>query len=71
MHLRPCFSWLWHLDVNPFSLSSGSQAASLMADAPTQLQHARAVVDMYMERAKEGAKSALATLDDAEYKELK
>lgn len=42
-----------------------------MADAPSQLEHARAVLDMYLERAKEGAKNALAGLDDAEYKELK
>uniref|UniRef100_A0A674PKE4 Apolipoprotein A-Ib n=1 Tax=Takifugu rubripes TaxID=31033 RepID=A0A674PKE4_TAKRU len=48
-----------------------SQAASLMADPPSELEHFRSALSMYLDRAKERAHSALATLDDAEYKELK
>ncbi|TWW76681.1 apolipoprotein A-Ib [Takifugu flavidus] len=52
-------------------LAVGSQAASLMADAPTELEHFRSALNMYLDRVKERAHSALATLDDPEYKELK
>lgn len=50
---------------------SGSQAASLMADAPSELSHIRAVLDTYMDSAKESARKALAALDDPEYNDLK
>ncbi|XP_026155183.1 apolipoprotein A-I-like [Mastacembelus armatus] len=52
-------------------LAVGSQAASLQADAPSSLAHARAAVDVYLIQAKESVNNALAQLDDAEYKELK
>lgn len=42
-----------------------------MADAPSDLQHMRAALDVYLEGVKERAHHALAALDDAEYKELK
>lgn len=51
--------------------SAGSQAASLQADAPSQLAHIRAAADVYFTQAKEAAKRALNQLDDTEYKELK
>merc|ERR1711915_34895 len=52
-------------------LAVGSQGASLQADAPSQLAHVRAAMDVYMTQVKESAKRALDQLDDTEYKELK
>uniref|UniRef100_A0AAQ6INK6 Apolipoprotein A-Ib n=1 Tax=Anabas testudineus TaxID=64144 RepID=A0AAQ6INK6_ANATE len=52
-------------------LAVGSQAASLQADAPSQLAHFRAAADVYLDQVKETAKRALSHLDDAEYGELK
>merc|ERR1712189_156613 len=53
-------------------LAVGSQGASLMqADAPSQLAHVRAAMDVYLTQVKESAKRALDQLDDTEYKELK
>ncbi|AWO99325.1 Apolipoprotein AI isoform 6 [Scophthalmus maximus] len=52
-------------------LAVGSQAASLQADAPSQLEHARVVMDLYLTQVKESAKKALDQLDDTEYKTLK
>ncbi|KAG8002195.1 Apolipoprotein A-I [Nibea albiflora] len=52
-------------------LAVGSHAASVQADPPTQLAHARAAVDLYVNQVKESATRALAQLDDTEYKEIK
>ncbi|XP_023256300.1 apolipoprotein A-IV [Seriola lalandi dorsalis] len=52
-------------------LAVGSQAASLQADAPSQLAHLRAVMDIYLTQVKDSANRALDQLDDTEYKELK
>ncbi|XP_041850652.1 apolipoprotein A-I-like [Melanotaenia boesemani] len=52
-------------------LAVGSQAASLQADAPSQLAHIRSVADIYMTQVKEGAIKALEQLDDTPYQELK
>merc|ERR1711951_17288 len=45
--------------------------ALLQADAPSQLAHVRAAMDVYLTQVKESAKRALDQLDDTEYKELK
>lgn len=52
----------------PFFHFSGSQAAPMMADAPSQLQHVRAVADAYMTQAIARIKTALQSIDDAEMK---
>ncbi|KAK5599405.1 hypothetical protein CRENBAI_021751 [Crenichthys baileyi] len=52
-------------------LAVGCQAASLQADAPSQLAHIRSAVDVYLTQAKEGAIKALDQLDDTPYQELK
>jgi len=52
-------------------LAVGSQGASLQADAPSQLAHVRAAMDVYLTQVKDSAKRALDQLDDTEYKELK
>uniref|UniRef100_A0A672IN71 Apolipoprotein A-Ib n=1 Tax=Salarias fasciatus TaxID=181472 RepID=A0A672IN71_SALFA len=52
-------------------LAVGSQAASLQADAPSQLDHFRAVADVYAEQVREGAKRALEKLEGTQYSELK
>ncbi|WP_289449418.1 hypothetical protein, partial [Klebsiella pneumoniae] len=52
-------------------LAVGSQAASLQADAPSQLAHLRAALDVYLTQVKDSANRALDQLDDTEYKELK
>ncbi|KAK9520549.1 hypothetical protein VZT92_020427 [Zoarces viviparus] len=52
-------------------LAVGSQAATLQNDAPTQLAHARSVMNMYLDQVKESATRALDQLDDTEHKELK
>lgn len=67
------FSSILYESVTFFYLSHllGSQAASLMADAPSELEHMRSVLDIYLNGVKERIKAAVATLDDAEYKELK
>lgn len=55
----------------PFLSSLGSHAASLQADSPTQLDHIRSVMDMYMTQVKDSANKALDQLDDTEYAQLK
>ncbi|GLD68053.1 apolipoprotein A-I-like protein [Lates japonicus] len=52
-------------------LAVGSHAASLQADAPSQLAHIRSAMDVYLTQVKESAQRALAQLDDTEYRELK
>ncbi|XP_077422446.1 apolipoprotein A-I-like [Vanacampus margaritifer] len=52
-------------------LAVGCQAASLPADTPTALQHARATLDIFMTQMKESAQRALSHLDDTEYKGFK
>ncbi|CAK6974944.1 apolipoprotein A-I-like [Scomber scombrus] len=52
-------------------LAVSCQGASLQADAPSQLAHVRAAMDVYLTQVKDSAKRALDQLDDAEYKELK
>ncbi|XP_056296563.1 apolipoprotein A-Ib [Pseudoliparis swirei] len=52
-------------------LAVGSHAASLQADAPSQLAHIRAAMDVYLTQVKDSANKALDHLDDTEYKELK
>uniref|UniRef100_A0A8C6PCL8 Apolipoprotein A-Ib n=1 Tax=Nothobranchius furzeri TaxID=105023 RepID=A0A8C6PCL8_NOTFU len=52
-------------------LAVGSQAASLQADAPSSLAHARAVADVYINQAKESAIKALDHLDDTTFQEHK
>uniref|UniRef100_A0A3P9BCQ0 Apolipoprotein A-Ib n=1 Tax=Maylandia zebra TaxID=106582 RepID=A0A3P9BCQ0_9CICH len=62
---------LYPLKVFPSSLAKGSQAASLQADAPSQLDQIRSAVDVYLTQAKDGAIKALDQLDDTPYQELK
>ncbi|KAA8593806.1 hypothetical protein FQN60_004640 [Etheostoma spectabile] len=52
-------------------LAVGSQAASVQSDAPSQLAHVRAAMDVYMTQVKDSALKALDQLDDTEYKDLK
>ncbi|XP_054649398.1 apolipoprotein A-I-like [Dunckerocampus dactyliophorus] len=52
-------------------LAVGSQAASLQADAPSQLEHARSMANLFLTELKESTKKALNQLDDTEYKEIK
>ncbi|XP_037533351.1 apolipoprotein A-I [Nematolebias whitei] len=52
-------------------LAVGSQAASLQADAPSQLEHLRSVADVYLTQAKETAIKALDQLDGTEYEGMK
>ncbi|KAK1899679.1 Apolipoprotein A-I [Dissostichus eleginoides] len=52
-------------------LAVGSHAASMQADAPSQLQHIRAAMDMYLVQVKDSANKALDQLDETEYKDLK
>ncbi|KAM6932466.1 apolipoprotein A-I-like [Lycodopsis pacificus] len=52
-------------------LAVGSQAATLQSDAPTQLAHARSVMNMYLDQVKASATRALEQLDDTEHKALK
>ncbi|RVE64361.1 hypothetical protein OJAV_G00125150 [Oryzias javanicus] len=49
----------------------GTQAASLQADAPSQLDQIRSAADVYMTQAKQGLIKALDQLDDSPYQELK
>ncbi|XP_023817224.1 apolipoprotein A-I isoform X2 [Oryzias latipes] len=49
----------------------GSQAASLQADAPSQLAQIRSAADVYMTQVKQGLIKALDQLDDTPYQELK
>lgn len=50
---------------------SGSHAASMQADAPSQLAHIRTVMDIYLVQVKDSAKKALDQLDGTDYSELK
>ncbi|KAM9359160.1 apolipoprotein A-I-like [Symphorus nematophorus] len=52
-------------------LAVGSHAASLQADAPSQLQHMRSLMDLSITQMKDSIQKALAQLDDTEYSELK
>lgn len=52
-------------------LSSGSHAASMQADAPSQLDHARAVLDVYLTQVKDMSLRAVNQLDDPQYAEFK
>uniref|UniRef100_A0A3Q0S2C1 Apolipoprotein A-Ib n=1 Tax=Amphilophus citrinellus TaxID=61819 RepID=A0A3Q0S2C1_AMPCI len=52
-------------------LAVGSQAASLQADAPSQLAQIRSAVDVYMTQVKDGAIRSLDQLDGTPYNELK
>ncbi|KAK5904514.1 hypothetical protein CesoFtcFv8_006068 [Champsocephalus esox] len=52
-------------------LAVGSHAASMQADAPSQLAHIRTVMDMYLVQVKDSAKKALDQLDGTEYSDLK
>lgn len=55
-------------------LAAGSQARFLQADAPappSQLEHVRAAVGMYLQQVKDTAQKALEHLDETEYKDYK
>nr|AIL82447.1 apolipoprotein A-1 [Channa striata] len=52
-------------------LAVGCQAASLQADAPSQLAHIKAAIDVYANQVKDSFKNALNSLDDTEHQELK
>merc|ERR1711976_635522 len=52
-------------------LAVGSHAASLQADAPSDLQHARALLDMFLTQMRDSANKALDQLDGTEYSEYK
>ncbi|XP_017286149.1 apolipoprotein A-Ib [Kryptolebias marmoratus] len=52
-------------------LAVGSQAASLQADAPSQLDQIRSAVDVYLTQARESAIKALDQLDGTEYESMK
>lgn len=51
--------------------SSGTQARTLQADAPSPLAHVRSAVMVYLTQVKETAQKALTHLDDTEYKDYK
>lgn len=53
------------------TVTLGSQAASLQADAPSQLAQIRSAIDVYMTQAKDGAIKALDQLDGTQYEEMK
>ncbi|KAM8768923.1 apolipoprotein A-I [Acanthopagrus schlegelii] len=52
-------------------LAVGSHAASMQADAPSQLEHARAVMDVYLTQVKDMSLRAVNQLDDPQYAEFK
>uniref|UniRef100_A0A671TGB2 Apolipoprotein A-Ib n=1 Tax=Sparus aurata TaxID=8175 RepID=A0A671TGB2_SPAAU len=52
-------------------LAVGSHAASMQADAPSQLDHARAVLDVYLTQVKDMSLRAVNQLDDPQYAEFK
>ncbi|XP_033953981.1 apolipoprotein A-I-like [Pseudochaenichthys georgianus] len=52
-------------------LAVGSHAASMQADAPSQLAHIRTVMDLYLVQVKDSAKKALDQLDGTDYSDLK
>ncbi|XP_028817733.1 apolipoprotein A-Ib [Denticeps clupeoides] len=52
-------------------LVAGSQARFLQDEAPSQLQHVRAAVLVYLAQVKESAQKALVYLDDTEYQDYK
>ncbi|XP_060929485.1 apolipoprotein A-I-like isoform X2 [Limanda limanda] len=52
-------------------LAVGSNAASMQADAPNQLQHVRSLMELYMTQMKDSAHKVLDQLDQTEYSELK
>ncbi|XP_073339516.1 apolipoprotein A-Ib [Pagrus major] len=52
-------------------LAVGSHAASVQADAPTQLEHARAALDVYLTQVKDMSLRAVNQLDDPQYAEFK
>lgn len=51
--------------------STGTQARTLQADAPSPLAHVRSAVMVYLTQVKETAQKALTHLDDTEYKDYK
>lgn len=52
-------------------LPSGSQARSLQADAPSQLEHYKAASLVYLTQVKESALRTLDHLDGTEYEQYK
>ncbi|CAB1415915.1 unnamed protein product [Pleuronectes platessa] len=52
-------------------LAVGSHAASMQPDAPSQLEHVRSLMDLYMAQMKDSAHKVLDQLDQTEYSELK
>lgn len=55
-----------------FSLPvAGSQAAAVPAEVPSQLDHIRSAVGVYLTQVKESAVRALDNLDDTEYSDYK
>ncbi|KAJ7990219.1 hypothetical protein DPEC_G00298040 [Dallia pectoralis] len=52
-------------------LVAGSQALPMQADAPSQLEHVKAAMAVYLTQVKETAQRSINLLDDTEYKEYK
>ncbi|KAK6296902.1 hypothetical protein J4Q44_G00330440 [Coregonus suidteri] len=52
-------------------LAAGTQAVPMQADAPSQLEHVKAAMMVYMTQVKETAQRSIDLLDDTEYKEYK
>uniref|UniRef100_A0A8C7UZ32 Apolipoprotein A-I-1 n=1 Tax=Oncorhynchus mykiss TaxID=8022 RepID=A0A8C7UZ32_ONCMY len=52
-------------------LAAGTQAFPMQADAPSQLEHVKAALSMYIAQVKLTAQRSIDLLDDTEYKEYK
>ncbi|NP_001117135.1 apolipoprotein A-I precursor [Salmo salar] len=52
-------------------LAAGTQAFPMQADAPSQLEHVKAALNMYIAQVKLTAQRSIDLLDDTEYKEYK
>ncbi|KAK6295781.1 hypothetical protein J4Q44_G00334940 [Coregonus suidteri] len=52
-------------------LAAGTQAVPMQADAPSQMEHVKAAIMVYMTQVKETAQRSIDLLDDTEYKEYK
>lgn len=53
------------------SLPPGSHAASVAVEVPSEVDHARAVVNMYLEQLKNSASQSLNHLDNTEFVKYK
>ncbi|XP_029027405.1 apolipoprotein A-Ib [Betta splendens] len=52
-------------------LAVGSQASPMLSDAPSQLEHFRSGLNLFLDQLKGSLTNAVNSLDDAEYKDIK